>query len=343
MAQKMKIVGISMIRNDADIVEPFVRHALRILDHLFIVVHCPHDGTGEILNALHAEGLPMTLVFDAEPAFLQGERLTWLAREAWTAIEPDFVFPLDADEFIVPDDRATIEAALKLLPADAPAGRIRLRTYLPTAEDAADEANPLRRIRYRPREDSGTDKIVLTRAFAADPALVLDHGNHGLLRIGARADQLRVPRLKQLALAHYPVRSAAQVTNKTVIGYLAHLAAGRPRPEELRLATHWRRCYEEMVLEGATDGMTEAQLMAWFHGRHNVVPHAAALLCDPTPAPDALRYAHLAHNDAYATLARFAEALIRSRPGKLEGARFEHAADAPAQAEPAAAGRADHS
>jgi len=34
VAGAMKIVGISMIRNDADIVEPFMRHALRILDHL---------------------------------------------------------------------------------------------------------------------------------------------------------------------------------------------------------------------------------------------------------------------------------------------------------------------
>ncbi len=51
----MKIVGISMIRNDADIVEPFVRHTLRLLDHLFVIVHCPEDGSGEILKALHSE------------------------------------------------------------------------------------------------------------------------------------------------------------------------------------------------------------------------------------------------------------------------------------------------
>jgi hypothetical protein len=95
----MKIVGISMIRNDADIVEPFVRHALRVLDHLFVIVHCPQDGTGEILSALHAEGLPMTLVFDGEPAFLQGERLTWLARAAFAAFRPDYVFPPTSSSF----------------------------------------------------------------------------------------------------------------------------------------------------------------------------------------------------------------------------------------------------
>ena len=81
VARKLNLVGISMIRNDAAIVEPFVRHTCRLLDHLFIIVHSPEHGTDGILKALHAEGLPLTLVIDEEPAFLQGERLTWLARE----------------------------------------------------------------------------------------------------------------------------------------------------------------------------------------------------------------------------------------------------------------------
>ena len=320
----MRLVGVSMIRNDADIVEAFVRHTLRLLDHLFIIVHCPQDGTGEILSALQAEGLPLTLLLDTEPAFLQGERITSVAREAWAAIQPDFGFPLDADEFIVPADRGAIEAALAQLPSDAVAARIRLRTFVTTSEDPADEPHPLRRIRYRPRKEAKVGKILLTRAFAADRMLVIDHGNHDLIRIGAAAGPFSLPWLPQLALAHYPVRSAAQLTNKTIIGYLAHLAAGRPEVEELRLATHWRRCYEEMILQGATRDMTEPQLLAWFHGRSDVHHHADEFVCDPTPAPDALRYAHLAHNDAYATLARFAEALIRSRPGRLEGVRFDH-------------------
>jgi hypothetical protein len=319
----MKIVGISMIRNDADIVEPFVRHTLRLLDHLFVIVHSPHDGTGEILEALHSEGLPMTLVHYGEPAFLQGEGLTWLARQAHAAVRPDFLLPLDADEFVVPADRGAIEAALSLLPVGAPGARIRLRTFVPTSGDPVDEPDPLRRIRYRPRDEPRVDKILLGSAFATDPTLVLDHGNHALLRIGGSAAPLSLPPLRDLALAHYPVRSAAQVTNKTIVGYLAHLAAGRPEVEERRLATHWRRCYEDMIVRGATRGMTEEQLIAWFHGRHDLLAHE--LVCDPTPAPDALRYTHLVRNDAYATLARFTEALIRARPGQLDGTRFYHA------------------
>ena len=323
----MKIVGISMIRNDADIVESFVRHTLRVLDHLFVIVHSPEDGTGEILKALHEEGLPMTLVFDTEPAFLQGERLTWLAREACAAIQPDFIFPLDADEFIVPAERGVLESALAQLPSGTPGARIRLRTFVPTSEDSADEPNPLRRIGYRIRDEKKVHKAVLTPVFAADSTLVLDHGNHGLLRVGGVAQPLAVPPLPQLALAHYPVRSAAQVMNKTIVGYLAHLAAGRPSVEERRLATHWRRCYEDLVVHGATRGMTEQQLIAWFHGRQDMRPHANELIHDPTPAPDSLRYGHLVRNDAYSTLARFAEDLIRSRPGQLAGMRFDHGPD----------------
>lgn len=331
----MKLAGISMIRNDADIVEPFVRHALRLLDHLFIIVHSPHDGTGEILSALHAEGLALTLVLDNEPAFLQGERLTWLAREAYAVTKPDFTFPLDADEFIVPSERDKIESALSALPADAPAGRIRLRTFVPTSDDAVGESHPLRRIGHRIRNPESVSKVVLGRGFALDRALVLDHGNHGLLRIGAGENQLPLSMLREIALAHYPVRTAAQVINKTIIGYLAHLAAGRPDVEEQRLATHWRRCYEDLVHKGATREMSEEQLLGWFHGRPDLVPRGEDLVRDPTPAPEALRYQHLIRNDAYGALARFAEALIRSRPGQLDAVRFDHgpnSADGPGTA-----------
>jgi hypothetical protein len=337
VARKLNLIGISTIRNDADIVETFVRHCCRVLDHLFIIVHSPEDGTDDILKALHAEGLPMTLVIDDEPAFLQGERLTWLARQAHAALGPDFIFPLDADEFLVPVDREAIEAALRTVPTNAPAARVLLRTFVPTADDPTDELNPLRRIRYRIRDEGKVHKVVLTRAFADDPMLVLDHGNHGLLRIGGLARQLRVPALPELALAHYPVRSAAQVINKTIVGYLAHLASGRPGPEEERLATHWRRCYEELV-RGATLGMSEQQVLAWFHGRPNLVRNEGEFVCDPTPAPDEMRYRQLGHNDAYATLARFAEHLIRKRPGSLDGMRFDHSQEKPVL--PAAAGGA---
>lgn len=84
-------------------------------------------------------------------------------------------------------------------------------------------------------------------------------------------------------------------------------------------------CYEEIILKGATRGMTEQQIPAWFHGRTDLRPDAGDFVFDPTPAPEPLRYAHLMRIDPCSTLARFTEAIVRSRPGKLEAVRFEHA------------------
>ncbi|HUH92248.1 MAG TPA: hypothetical protein VL742_03760 [Casimicrobiaceae bacterium] len=50
-----QIVGIPMIRSDADIVEAFVRHSVRLLDHLFVMVHSPRGRDGRDLKASSAK------------------------------------------------------------------------------------------------------------------------------------------------------------------------------------------------------------------------------------------------------------------------------------------------
>jgi hypothetical protein len=58
------LFGAAMVRNEADIIEAFVRHNVRVLDGLAIVDHGSFDGTSEILAALVAEGLPVSMVRD---------------------------------------------------------------------------------------------------------------------------------------------------------------------------------------------------------------------------------------------------------------------------------------
>ena len=50
----MKLYGVAMVRNEADIIEAFVRHNLTVLDGLVVVDHSSDDGTSEILSALTA-------------------------------------------------------------------------------------------------------------------------------------------------------------------------------------------------------------------------------------------------------------------------------------------------
>jgi hypothetical protein len=65
----MRLFGMAMLRNEADIVEAFVRHNLTILDGIAIVDHASFDGTTEILARLRSEGLPLRIVRDPNPGF----------------------------------------------------------------------------------------------------------------------------------------------------------------------------------------------------------------------------------------------------------------------------------
>ena len=54
-----KLVGLSMVRNESDVIETFVRHNLTLLDELHIIDHNSSDNTREILTLLKEEGLPL--------------------------------------------------------------------------------------------------------------------------------------------------------------------------------------------------------------------------------------------------------------------------------------------
>src|SRR5437868_11191030 len=203
----MRLVGVAMVRNEADIVEAFVRHNMTVVDALTVVDHGSVDGTSEILSAPVAEGLALTVGCEAELAQRQPEVLT---RVAWTVFAQgaDVVFPLDADEFLKVPDRALLERVLAQLPSGLNAA-LSWQTYISDNERYS-AAQPLLAARRRLAvERHGLHKVVLTRAFADDPGAALGPGNHTVLF--CEAEPAKRPRLARLrsdvaALAHLPVR-----------------------------------------------------------------------------------------------------------------------------------------
>jgi hypothetical protein len=64
----VRLIGAAQVRNEADIIEAFVRHNLSRLDGLLIIDHRSDDRTRDILAALAREGLPLALTLDDDPA-----------------------------------------------------------------------------------------------------------------------------------------------------------------------------------------------------------------------------------------------------------------------------------
>jgi hypothetical protein len=309
----MKLFGAAMLRNEADVVESFVRHNLALLDGLSVVDHGSSDGTSEILHALVAEGLPLEVERDASVGYLQSEIMTRTVRNAFMRHGADFVFALDGDEFLRIPRRDLLDGVLATLPHGLHAA-MQWQTYVPEFDNGSQgAANILARAKRRLAEERhGLHKVIVARTFADTPHAVIAVGNHVVLpSAGHSVAQQPVKHARiaaeVVALAHLPVRSARQLTNKIVIGWLAHCAARRSNAD---LAFHWRELYPE-VADGQTPSVERLRAIAANYGLPMTAwlpPEDIALVEDPLPVAE-VRYGAMISDATLPLVLRFAENL----------------------------------
>lgn len=223
----MRIVTVSMVRNESDVIELFVRHHLKFVDHMLIVDHLSCDETPKILRALCDEGAPLSIVEERRSALEQRETTTRMIRRAIDEFGADWVVPLDCDEFLIStacdDERAVItqlDGSLSHL--------IPWRSYIPTPDDP-DTPHLFERIGYRRlREGEQQYKVIVPASLGSKSSIKVALGNHTLRR--RRLWPLKPVRVKSaiasgLVLAHFPVRSAVQIRNKVLLGWASRLAS----------------------------------------------------------------------------------------------------------------------
>ena len=309
----MKLFGAAMLRNEADVVESFVRHNLSLLDGLLVVDHGSSDGTSEILDALVVEGLPLEVERDASVGYLQSEIMTRTVRHAFARHGADFVFALDGDEFLRIARRDLLDGVLATLPHGLHAA-MQWQTYVPEFDNASPApGNVLVRAKRRLAEERhGLHKVIVARAFADTPDAVIAVGNHVVLpsaRHSVAEQPVKHARIaaEVVALAHLPVRSARQLTNKIVIGWLAHCAARRSNAD---LAFHWRELYQELA-DGQPPSVERLRAIAANYGLPMTAwlpPAHIALVEDPLSVCE-VRYGAMIRDDTLPLVLRFAENL----------------------------------
>ncbi len=230
----MRLVAVAIVKNEADVIEAFVRHTLAWVDHLVILDHESTDGTRETLQALRAEGLPLRLFTDDALGHLQEYRSNYLSRLAVRELQADWIVPLDADEFLTGPDRATLEADL----ATSQPGHARslpLRNYLYTDADQPEEINPVRRLRHCQPGPATTRKVMVSAALVRDETVTARMGSHVLVRGDQPLpDQ---PLRDDFLLAHFPLRSAEHQLLRIVFPQLQKFSHGRTHED---IGTHNR-------------------------------------------------------------------------------------------------------
>jgi hypothetical protein len=313
----MRLVGATIVRDAADIIEAFVRHNLTVLDGLAIVDHGSCDGTSEILAALAAERLPVFVGRDDTPEFYIGRPTNRLVRHVFSQSDADWVFPLDSDEFVKVESRQQLVAACASVP---PGAHLVLPwlTYVPRFDVPGEALALLRSARRVAKQRHGLQKVAVGRAFGTAARQRLTKGSHAvesqLPSMGvnpAASSGTGVP-----ALAHVPIRSAKQFIAKFATGWLSAVASGNLQGEE---AFHWREAFAHLRAGRPVDPL---QLDAF--AMNYAVPHdrwlpagEIELVDDPFLADMELRYNQLKRDDPLAIVLSVAERLL-TRP-KAQG------------------------
>ena len=308
MSRAVTVAGLARVKNEADVIEVFVRHHTALLDHLVIVDNASADGTRDILDALVEEGLPVTVLDDATFVYRQSEIMTFLTRAAFVELGCERLFLLDADEFLIADagcplDRGALDAALECLARETH-GTVPWMTYVPTPADDPEQTEPLSRIVHRRvRESVVHRKLAVSASFLRDPDAVVEQGNHA---VSGRPPAAMAAALPGVALAHFPARSREQLTSKVLVGWNAYLAMGYGDSD---LAKQWRFAYEAVMRGGGMSAQMYLSLAAGYPGEP-IDPSAVMLVRAPFAAP-AIRYAHLRLADPTVVVAKALEQLSR--------------------------------
>ena len=238
-------IAFTMVKNEVDIIEPFVRHNMQFLDALVVFDHYSTDGTRDVLLKLSREYNSVAVCTYDEDAHDQGELLTKQLAKFQQKFRADFVIFLDADEFIRFDDGMDFASCAGDLSSGS-AGLIPWQTYIPNPDAPITLAEPLDRFTLRRSQELPTFYKILVRLDGAiDSKFRINQGSHSIRTHSNNSVPTKM--LNGVHLMHFPVRSIAQLVAKSKIGNLTNSLRSDARAKTE--AFQWRRV-ADMDLKG---------------------------------------------------------------------------------------------
>lgn len=243
------LIGIGMVKNEADIIEAFVRHNLHYLDELWLLENSSLDSTPHHLARLTAEGLPLRTIPDPTFTYNQSAKITALYKQVLLERRPTYIIPLDADEFIQSPSREALHNSFSVIRPNQ-AGQWLWRTCVPA--DTHSSHIPTRFAMARKQEAMRHGKIVI-RCHGSDSTATIAQGYHALTR---NTKQVRTIPLSGVHLAHLPIRSTQQLAQKAILGWMANVAHFKTTTPAC--GYHWGDLYNRCLDLNDSDLLHEA-------------------------------------------------------------------------------------
>lgn len=205
------IWAIAMVKDEADIIESTIVHLFKHgVDAVLVVDNNSTDSTLDILHSLSRK-YPLFVGTDSEPAYVQSEKMTWLANKVAEA-GAQWIIPFDADEYWYGVSQ-TLADTLRASSASVLLASMHNQFPTPYGWGIDTKVHPDPKIAFRPVQP-----------------FVVAMGNHDVLMAGERA-------AGSLAIVHKPWRSFEQFSQKLSQGFSALSATNLPDDK----GYHWRQ------------------------------------------------------------------------------------------------------
>lgn len=234
----MKVISITMVKNEEEIIESFIRYNMNFLYKMVIIDNGSTDSTIKIIQNIIGEGYNISL-FDQSRTnyeqFLIENKYLKLVAEKY---ESDIIIPLDADEFIIAQN--DIKSEFQKLSFDF-VYNIKWKNYVMDLSDDSNENFIPKRITHVMKKghisDAGT-KVIIPTSLARSNNIIMNTGHHSV----KKNEKIKEKNLNTIMLAHFPVISQAQIESKLYtreVGFINWLNRGT--------GTHTNRMYNYLV------------------------------------------------------------------------------------------------
>lgn len=211
----MKIISLTMVNNESEIIESFIRYNYNFVDEMIIVDNGCTDSTIRIINELIREGYKITVYDESLEAYNQFKLDNKYLDKIINEKDADLIIPLDTDEFITSDSNP--REVLEQLDLNH-VYYVNWQWYVITKEDNEDEVFVplkmkycLKNAPYNYSDGTPVTKVIIPAKYYQELHLTLSMGHHSVFG----NNKVDIIKLDCIRFGHYRVISTEQLIYKT--------------------------------------------------------------------------------------------------------------------------------